>query len=175
MAQSAARIINIADAELVPRPAEHAPAGARAALYDVKMARLSALLGARHLGYNVTAVAAGKRAFPFHNHRINEEMFFILAGSGEVRIGDEIFPLKAGDLLACPPGGPETAHQIINSGSEELRYLSVSTRLYPEVCEYPDSEKFGIYAEFAADEHGQKKQFRHVGRVAQNIDYWDGE
>ena len=39
------------------------------------------------LHYNLTAVPPGKRAFPFHNHRVNEEMFFILEGTGEVRIG----------------------------------------------------------------------------------------
>ena len=47
----------------------------------------------------------GKRAFPFHNHQVNEEMFFVIAGSGEVRIGAEMFPIRKGDIIACPAGG----------------------------------------------------------------------
>jgi uncharacterized cupin superfamily protein len=41
--------------------------------------------------------------------------FFVL-GLGEVRIGSETL-ITRGDFVACPPGGPETAHQIINTGT----------------------------------------------------------
>ena len=168
-------IINIADVELVPRPAEHAPKGESASQYGLRMGRIGPSIGARNLGYNITAVPPGKRAFPFHSHRVNEEMFFVLSGSGEIRIGSETFPLKSGDIVACPAGGPETAHQIINSGPDELRYLAVSTRISPEVCEYPDSAKFGVYGEFQPDDPAQQKLFRFVSREPQSIDYWDGE
>ena len=168
-------IINIADVELTPRSAQFSPSGARAELYDLKMSRIAPSLGAQKLGYNITVVAPGKRAFPFHSHRVNEEMFFILSGNGEVRIGSETYALRTGDILACPAGGPETAHQIINSGAEELRYLAVSTRLEPEVCEYPDSSKFGVYAEFVHAGSADKAMFRHIGRETQALDYWEGE
>lgn len=168
-------IVNVADVELVPRPAEHAPRGESATQYGLRMGRFSAGLGARQLGYNITAVAPGKRAFPFHSHRVNEEMFFVLQGAGEVRIGDATYPVRAGDIIACPSGGPESAHQIINSGSEELRYLAVSTRLSPEICEYPDSKKFGVYGEMLKGADGEPAPFRFMGRHAQGIDYWDGE
>lgn len=168
-------IINVADVELVPRLPEHAPTGESASQYGLRMGRFSASIGAKHLGYDITAVAPGKRAFPFHSHRVNEEVFFVLSGSGDVRIGGETFPLKSGDIVACPPGGPETAHQIINSGSDELRYLAVSTRISPEVCEYPDSSKFGVYGEFQPEDGAQTKLFRFVSREEHSIDYWDGE
>ena len=83
--------------------------------------------------------------------------------------------MPTGDIVACPPGGQETAHQIINSGAEELRYLAVSTRISPEVCEYPDSSKFGVYGEFHPEDPAQKRLFRFVSREAHTIDYWDGE
>ena len=54
---------------------------------------------------------------------------------------------RIGDIIACPPGGPETAHQLINTGEGELKYLAVSTKLSPELCEYPDSGKFGVMAD----------------------------
>ena len=168
-------IVNVADVELKPRPPQHQPKGESGDRYDLKMARISAGMGARLLGYNVTAVAPRKRAFPFHSHRVNEEMFFVLCGAGAIRIGSETFPLRAGDIVACPAGGPDTAHQIINSGTDELRYLSVSTRLSPEICEYPDSAKFGVYGEFERADGTQGSFFRFMGRDQQSVDYWDGE
>lgn len=132
-------------------------------------------IGAQKLGYNLTAVPPGKRAFPFHNHRVNEEMFFILEGSGEVRIGEKVYPIKVGDVIACPPGGKERAHQIINTGSAELKYLAVSTNLSPEIAEYPDSGKFQVLAELALGPDGKPQGFRYVGREDLRASYWEGE
>ena len=50
-----------------------------------------------------------------------------------------------------------------------------STRISPEVCEYPDSSKFGVYGEFQHDDPAQKKLFRFVSREQHSVDYWDGE
>lgn len=168
-------ILNIADAVPQPRPAAFAAKGPAAAKFEVKMAPVGVKIGAQKLGYNITAVPAGKRAFPFHNHRVNEEMFFILEGSGEVRIGSETYPVRRGDIIACPPGGKETAHQIVNTGSEELRYLAVSTKMSPEIAEYPDSGKFGVLAEFPGAPGEKPQPFRFVGRDSNQVDYWDGE
>lgn len=167
-------ILNIAEVELQPRPAAFAATGAAAERFDARMGFIGARLGAQKLGYNVTAVPPGKRAFPFHNHRVNEEMFFVLEGTGEIRIGDAVYPIRPGDLIACPPGGRETAHQIVNTGAAELKYLAVSTKLSPEIAEYPDSGKFGILAEFPSDS-GKPQTFRFVGRESISVNYWDGE
>jgi uncharacterized cupin superfamily protein len=99
----------------------------------------------------------------------------VLQGTGEVRIGSQTYPLRAGDILACPAGGPETAHQIVNTGTEELRYLAVSTARSPEICDYPDSNKFGIYDGPRGDAQPNQKMFRFLGREGQGLDYWDGE
>ncbi len=168
-------IINIADLELQPRPPAFAATGTAAERYDARMAFIAPLLGARKLGYNLTAVPPGKRAFPFHNHHVNEEMFFVLEGTGEVRIGTAVHPLRPGDIVACPPGGRDTAHQIVNTGDVELKYLAVSTKLSPEIAEYPDSGKFGVQAEFPPGADGKPQVFRFVGRPDLCIDYWEGE
>lgn len=168
-------VINIDDVELHPRPPEYAPTGAAAVRYDARMGFVGRQIGARKLGYNITAVPPGKRAFPFHNHRVNEEMFFILEGSGEVRIGASVHAIRQGDVIACPPGGPETAHQIVNTGDGELKYLAVSTQSSPEIAEYPDSGKFGLLAEFPAAGNGEPKQYQFIGRETQVVDYWEGE
>jgi uncharacterized cupin superfamily protein len=169
-------ILNVADVEFrkyghgVDFPgATNAPE-----MFEARLGDIGRRLGAQKLGYNLTAVPPGKRAFPLHNHHINEEMFFVLEGAGEVRIGNERHPIKAGDVIACPPGGPETAHQIVNTSGGELKYLAVSTRLSAEVVDYPDSGKFGVYAELPAP-GGKPAVFRYVGRTEANLNYWDGE
>jgi len=142
-----------------------------------KRGDLGRRLGAGKLGYNLTVIPPGKRAYPFHCHRVNEEMFFVLAGQGALRIGGETHAIRPGDVIACPAGGAETAHQIINTaGDAELRLLAVSTNIYPEICEYPDSRKFGIYAEFPKGADGKRENLRFIERnQAGEKEYWEGE
>ena len=168
-------VVKIADVPLAPRPEVHAPTGAAAEAFETRTGRVGGLIGAKTLGYNVTAVPPGKSAHPFHSHRVNEEMFFVLQGQGEVRLGEQVHAIRSGDFIACPAGGPETAHQIRNTGTEELRYLAVSTLQTPEICDYPDSGKFAVYAAFPAGADGKAGQFYFMGRPAMGLDYWDGE
>ena len=58
-------------------------------------------------------------------------MFFILEGEGELRFGAARYPLRPGDVLACPTGGAEVAHQIINTGTATMRYLAVPCLIRP--------------------------------------------
>jgi uncharacterized cupin superfamily protein len=127
--------------------------------------RVGPLLGAKDLGYSYDVVPAGKRSCPFHSHRGEEEMFFIVRGTGLLRYGEETRKIRAGDIICCPTGGPETAHQIVNDSAAELVYLSISTMAPVEVCEYPDSGKIGAYAE----------GFRHMRYARDKVDYWAGE
>jgi uncharacterized cupin superfamily protein len=163
-------IINIDDVALQPRPPGMSPKGEAAERYDATMGFIGTRIGARKLGYNLTAVPPGKRAFPMHNHQVNEEMFFILQGSGELRMGDAVHPIRTGDFIACPPGGKDVAHQIVNTGTEELRYLAVSTKESPDLVDYPDSGKFGVLAE----RPGTGERFAFIGRADQSLDYWEG-
>jgi uncharacterized cupin superfamily protein len=148
---------------------------AAAERFGARMGFISNLIGGKQLGYNITAIPKGKRAFPFHNHQVNEQMFFVLAGHGEIRIGDGAFPIKEGDIIACPAGGKETAHQIINTSEEELRFLAVSTRLSPEIAEYPDTNRFGVLASLAPDETGRPRTMMYVGKEGDSLYYREGE
>ncbi|HEY0856922.1 MAG TPA: cupin domain-containing protein [Albitalea sp.] len=151
------RVVNIADLQL-----QRTSNGMR---FESRSARIGALLGAKDLGYSYDVVPPGKRSCPFHSHRGEEEMFFIVRGSGTLRYGNETRSIRAGDVICCPTGGPDTAHQIVNDSSEELAYLSVSTMMPAEVCEYPDSGKIGS---FGGD-------LRHMTRAGEGVDYWVGE
>lgn len=168
-------VINIADADLQPHPPGFAPSGDTAERYEARIARVSAQLGAQKLGYNITAVPPGKRAFPPHSHRFNEEMFVVLEGAGEVRIGETVYPVQRGDIVALLTGGAETAHVVTNTGNTELKYLAVSTRISPEICDYPSTGKFGVFAELPAGADGKPGFFRYVGHENLAADYWEGE
>jgi len=165
-------ILNIADLELAPWPI--GTPDRLADRFGVRFGQLGAVLGAQKLGYNLTVIEPGKAAFPLHNHRVNEEMFFIVEGKGQVRIGADTHAIRAGDVIACPPGGKETAHQIVNTGDSEMRVLAISTKLWPEVCDYPDSNKFGVLS-VTQGKDGKPEVFRHMARDGSSLDYWDGE
>ena len=138
--------------------------------YTSRRALFSAGIGAQKLGYNLTELPPGKSQCPFHSHRAEEEMFLILDGEGELRFGEQRFTLRRHDVIACPTGGPEVAHQIINTGKTPLRYLSLSTVSTTEVCEYPDSQKIGVFANTSPNSH-LRKLFRAEGAV----EYYDRE
>jgi uncharacterized cupin superfamily protein len=145
-------------------------------LFEARLAPVSPRLGAMRLGYNVTSVPPGKRAFPFHCHHANEEMFFILEGSGTLRFGEREHAVRAGDFIACPPGGATVAHQIINTGVVELRYIAVSTAIDTDVYEYPDSGKFGATGGRRPGSWPPEASFPATFvEAASAVDYWKGE
>jgi uncharacterized cupin superfamily protein len=134
-----------------------------------KRQRIGRAIGAKKLGYSYFVVPPGKAAFPFHTHYTNEEMIFIFEGEGIMRMGGEEVAVSSGMFIAFPPG-PEHAHQLINTSNKDLRYLVVSTMEYPDLSEYPDSNKIGAYATSAAD-----GGFRALYPKDSNVDYYRGE
>ena len=138
--------------------------------YTSRRASIARHIGARDLGYNLTVLPPGKVQCPFHSHHGEEEMFLILDGIGELRFGAQRYPIRRHDVIACPTGGAEVAHQIVNTGTTDLRYLALSTRSALDSCEYPDSGKVSI----RADRAGEPGLHLMVHRDA-DVDYYDGE
>ncbi|MDI7863501.1 cupin domain-containing protein [Rhizobiaceae bacterium n13] len=97
-------------------------------------------------------------------------MFLVIEGEGELRFGEKRYPIRKHDVIACPPGGPEVAHQIINTGKTTMRYLALSTLSEVDTCEYPDSQKILIVTG-QRGESGVHKMFR----VENTVDYYDRE
>jgi uncharacterized cupin superfamily protein len=137
--------------------------------FESDAVRIGPLVGAKDLGYSYDVVQPGKTSCPFHSHRGEEEMFFIVKGEGTLRYGPERRKVRAGDFICCPVGGPETAHQIVNDSDAELAYISVSTMMPAEVCEYPDSGKIGAFG------GAGEARLRHMTEVSSRVDYWKGE
>lgn len=74
--------------------------------FGARLTQLGAGLNLKGLGINLTEVPPGKRAFPFHNHLANDELFIILEGEGTFRIGQEEIPVGPGDVCGAPGAGP---------------------------------------------------------------------
>ena len=108
----------------------------------------------------------GKSNYPFHYHTTNEEVFYIISGSGILETFDSKQPITTGDIIVFPIG-KNGAHKITNSSeTENLVYLDVDTNNTPDIAYYPHSNKLGI---------------RAVGGIRDNysmdnkIDYYDNE
>ena len=139
-------------------------------IYTSSRGQISDRIGAKKLGYNLTVLPPGKVQCPFHNHHGEEEMFLILEGEGELRFGGNRYPIRKHDVIACPPGGPEVAHQIINTGTTTMRYLALSSLVDVEACEYPDSQKVLV----VAGPRGAR-DLRKMFRSENTVDYYDRE
>ena len=155
------RVVNIDELKL-----EHFEKGEK---FGCDAVRIGPLVGAKDLGYSYDVVPPGKRSCPFHSHHGEEEMFFIVSGQGTLRYGSETRPVRAGDFICCPTGGPDTAHQIVNDSQEPLAYISVSTMLPAEICEYPDSGKVGAFG------GASNPRLRHMTAAGSAVDYWKDE
>src|SRR4030095_9207899 len=123
------RILNVENVALVSR--------SHGDNFECQVAPVGRELDSKLIGFNVTIVPPGKKPFPYHAHRGNEEMFFVLDGEGSVRIDGATHKIRKGDFISLPPGR-DSAHQIINDSKAPLRYLAVSTMIVPDVIEYPD-------------------------------------
>ncbi|HEV8679021.1 MAG TPA: cupin domain-containing protein [Stellaceae bacterium] len=155
-------ILNIRDAE--SRQVTNGDA------FEARVAPLAERLGGARIGANVTTVSPGKAAYPLHHHFGNEEHFFVISGRGTLRFGDTTYPVAPGDYIVTPPGGPGLAHQLVNTGADDLVYLALSTMTLPEVVGYPDSGKTGVRAEPTA---GSRFLIDDAARNA--LSYYDRE
>ncbi|MBA2412145.1 MAG: cupin domain-containing protein [Pseudomonadota bacterium] len=160
-------IRNINDVDWQPSGRDGLYAGVKSASVTGK--RVAGMV-ARKLGASIDIVPPGKLTCPYHSHYREEEMFIILEGEGSLRVAGEMIAVRAGDIIDIPPG-PEYPHQLINTSDAPMKYLSISTQEDPEICEYPDSGKYGIYTSVA----GPLLQKRRLHRPDSALDYWDGE
>lgn len=113
------------------------------------------------LGVSLTRLPPGHVGCPFHYHQLEDEVFFVLSGTGVLRYGEDLQPLRTGDCISCP-AGTRIAHQIANTGTEDLVYLAAGRNDPNEVAVYPDTGKVLV------------RSLKRVGYLA-DADYHDGE
>jgi len=64
-----------------------------------------------------------------HYHVKTEEIYFITAGVGQIRIEGETRAVMAGDAIAIPPG---KKHKLWNTGKETLKLLCCCAPAYED-------------------------------------------
>ena len=138
--------------------------------FKAQYADVGGKIGAHQLGYNITIIPPGKKSYPFHNHHVSEEMFLILEGTGLLRFGENKYPLKKNDIVACPTGDRSVAHQFINDGNTDLKYLALGTKKPYDICEYPDSDK--ILSRVSSEEDSK---LWNMSKGNESYEYFEGE
>ena len=118
-----------------------------------------------NFGASVYEVPPGKSAVPYHYHLRNEEVFFIMRGTGRLKSPEGEKTVTAGDFLYFP-NNESGAHKLTNiSQAEPLVYADFDILHALEVAVYPDSDKVGIFG------MGQRMIFP----ADKQTDYFDGE
>jgi mannose-6-phosphate isomerase-like protein (cupin superfamily) len=56
-----------------------------------------------------------------HNHEDHEEVYYIIHGTGQIRIGSETARFKDGDVIYIPE---KSVHSITNDGNEMVEFLA---------------------------------------------------
>ena len=136
--------------------------------------RVGRVAGARLLGVSQYRVAPGDRTWPYHFQHVNEELFFVRRGHGELRTPDGPRGLRPGDFVLCPPGAGG-AHAIRNTGDGPLEVLALSTMEEPEISEYPDSGKIYVLVGAPPGGDATARQIDLLFRREDAVDYLDGE
>jgi uncharacterized cupin superfamily protein len=139
MTESPPLIVNVEDvAEIDHQEGDH-----WGGTYRPLTPALAALTG--RLGVNLTRVPPQRSACPFHSHRREDEVFYVLAGRGIFRYGETLREIRPGDCISCP-AGTGIAHQIANPFDEDLIYLAIGGNDPDEIGVYPDSGKVMVRA-----------------------------
>jgi uncharacterized cupin superfamily protein len=90
--------------------------------------------GSVGVGVKRLQVPEGKLSTPVHVHSREEEIFFVLAGSGLLWQDGKTCVLRPGDTIVAGPGGK--THTLIG-GPDELDVLAFGPRLAPEAGHLP--------------------------------------
>jgi len=111
-------------------PAREVEVGPIAALWS----NLGEALGTVDTGLRRIQIAPGKRSTPVHTHAAEEEVFFVLEGSGLSYQGGSTYDVRRGDCLVhLPKGAPHT----LIAGDSGLDVLAFGERRPPESAFLP--------------------------------------
>jgi uncharacterized cupin superfamily protein len=122
-------------------------------------------IGAELIGGSLYELEPGDRLWPYHTHHANEEWVVVLQGEPTLRTHEGEETLTEGDVV-CFRRGKEGYHQVRNGTDSPVRVLMLSTKIEPDIVEYPDSSKIGAWS---------RDGLITRSRLGPNVDYWDGE
>lgn len=124
---------------------------------------LSGAVDARRLGVSRYEVPAGKAASP--QHAEDEEIFFVLSGSGWSMEDDRCHAIGPGDVVHYPAYEP--AHTVV-AGDEGLSFIAFGTSDPPRgVVRFPRIEKVKVFEHLlSGDRTHQWKLEAELPRIA---------
>lgn len=149
------------------RRAESAPTVQKSehAGYEYRQKKIVTREESENFDVSIYEVPPGKSGVPYHYHVRNEELFYILSGTGLLKTPDGEREVTAGDFIYFP-NSPAGAHKLTNnSKTETLRYMDIDIRYDFDVAFYPDSGKVGIFG----------KGNRLIFPVSHQVEYYEGE
>jgi uncharacterized cupin superfamily protein len=117
-------------------------------------------LDPRRTGVAHLTVASGALSSPPHCHAAEEEIFYAVDGAGTLLLGDDEHPVRAGSIVARPPG-TGVAHTF-RAGEGGLTLLAFGTHEPNDIAYYPRSATVAL--------RGIKARF-----FIEQVEYWDGE
>jgi uncharacterized cupin superfamily protein len=135
-------------------------------VFQIRDRWVGAALGSELIGASLYEVDPGRKLWPYHLHHSNEEWLIVVRGRPTLRTPEGESELPEGDVV-CFPRGPAGAHQVSNKTDAQVRVLMLSTKVTPEILEYPDSGKVA-----SRDVKGERL---FLTRLGPPVDYWDGE
>lgn len=99
--------------------ADAAPANGFGARWEARVARED--LDAEQTGLTHFRLRPGKRSPFMHRHKRAEEVYVVLAGTGRVKLDDQIFDVRALDAIRV---APEVA-RAFEAGPEGLEFIAI--------------------------------------------------
>jgi mannose-6-phosphate isomerase-like protein (cupin superfamily) len=83
----------------------------------------SEVSSARKVSVATIYVEPGKSS-PLHYHKIMEEIYYFVEGTGTVRVGSQTFEVRAGAAVFIPVG---EVHQVSNDSTKRLKLISADS------------------------------------------------
>ena len=102
---------------------------------EVHMHVLGRAVGMQRAQLSLARIPPGKESFVYHAHAAQEEFVFILSGTGTAEIGEARVKVGPGDYMGFPIDG--VGHHLINSGDQDLVYLTGGEHTDVEIGHFP--------------------------------------
>ena len=152
-ATKAGRLITAEEGRVKAVPHSH-PWNSNSEMTGIQLGRLA---GLERTGVNLARLAPGRESFVYHAHDCEEEWVYIIKGTGTLEMDGVEHSMKPGDFAGFP--APSIAHQLRNTGHEDLVYLMGGEHRQVDVARFPKHRKrmvrVGDRIDIYHDEHAE--------------------
>jgi len=101
--------------------------------------RLGDHFGLTNFGVNLTEIVPGGMSALKHSHQTQDEFIYVLSGRPTLVLGNDEYPMQAGDCVGLP-AGTGLGHHLLNRTDHVAVYLEIGDRSPGDSVEYPDDD-----------------------------------